>query len=83
MTLTHTFTRTYNEIKFADPYKVCKACGGWITGVLDMPGRPLVMPCEHDLGYKDVCPSWCPVDGCQCAEHLGYIPHDEPPKRPA
>jgi hypothetical protein len=74
----HTYVRTYNEIRFADPYKVCNACGGWITGVLDMPGVPLVMPCEHDLGYRDVCPSWGPVDGCQCVEVLGHVEHGEP-----
>lgn len=76
MTLTHTHTRTYNRIDFADPYKVCNECGGWVDGVLDVPdGRDLTVPCEHDRGYSDVCPSWGPVDGCQCAEHLGYVPH--------
>jgi len=32
VTLTHTFVRVYNERRFADPYKICNACGGWITG---------------------------------------------------
>lgn len=67
-------------IAFADPYKVCNSCGGWVTGVLDMPGTRLTVPCEHDRDYSDVCPSWGPVDGCQCADHLGYVPHGEPPR---
>jgi hypothetical protein len=78
--LIHTYVSVYNARQFADAYKVCNACGGWITGMLDNPGRPLVMPCEHDLSYADVCPSWGPVDGCSCAEFLGHVPHREPPK---
>lgn len=68
MRLTHTYTRTYNVTTFADPYKKCRQCGGWITGALDKPHGPLiVVPCEHQAGYDDVCPSWGPVDGCECA----------------
>lgn len=81
MTSTHTYVAVYNEIRFADPYNVCLACGGWITGVLDKPGRMLVMPCEHDLGFKGVCPSWGPVDGCWCEEVFGRVAHDEPPRK--
>ena len=79
MTLTHTYVAVYNERRFADPYHVCNACGGWITGMLDNPGRPLVMPCEHDLGCESVCPSWGPVDGCTCAAMFGRPSHGEPP----
>ena len=74
-TLTHTHTRTHNAIRFADPYKVCNACGEWIDGVLDAPGPTIVTPCEHRAGYTDLCPSWSPVDGCLCVEHLGHRPH--------
>lgn len=81
MTITHTYVAVYNERRFADPYCVCEACGGWITGVLDNPGRMLVMPCEHDRGFGEVCPSWGPVDGCQCLTMLGHVPHGEPPVR--
>ncbi len=81
-TLSRTFTRTYNSIDFADPYKLCNSCGEWITGVLDMPIGPLiVLPCEHNRGYSDECPSWSPVDGCQCWEFLGRCAHGEPPAR--
>lgn len=81
-TVTH--VSTYNKVKYADHYVVCGACGGWVTGHLNMPeghGIDLVMPCEHDRGSRDVCPSWGPVDGCQCQEHLGFVPHGEPPSR--
>lgn len=73
--LTATHTRTFNVIRFADPYKTCDACGQRITGVLDGTRHPTNVPCEHRAGYTDRCPSWSPVDGCLCAEHLGEIPH--------
>lgn len=76
-----THVSTYNAVLFADPYKVCNQCGGWVDGVLDMPGVPLTVPCEHRSGYTDVCPSWGPVDGCQCMEHLGYVPHRARPQQ--
>jgi hypothetical protein len=64
-TLTHTYTRTYNTIDFADPYKKCLRCHRWVDGTLDAPGPIVVVPCEHE-GYRDLCPSWSPVDGCGC-----------------
>lgn len=78
MTLTRTHTKTYPVITFADPYKQCCQCEEWITGVLDKPGPLILVPCEHESDYRDVCPSWGPVDGCRCVEHLGYKPHSEP-----
>jgi hypothetical protein len=74
--LARTFTRTHNETRFADPYKKCLTCGGWIDGYLDNPGRPILTPCEHDAGYRDVCPSWSPVDGCGCAAYSARHPGD-------
>jgi hypothetical protein len=77
-------------VQFADPYKVCNECGGWVTGAVMLstaqPGRSgggklVVLPCEHERGYEDVCPSWSPVDGCQCEEHLGHVPHAQPTPR--
>ena len=65
MRVTHTMVGV--ECEFADPYKVCEECGGWITGVVDMPGEPLILvPCNHQASYRDICPSWGPVDGCKC-----------------
>lgn len=66
LTLVH--TRTHNTINFADPYKQCLQCGGWITGVLDKPGPSVVVPCVHESDYRDVCSSWSPVVGCRCAK---------------
>lgn len=78
MSLTHTFVRTYNAVVFADPYKTCNQCGGWITGVLDHSTTLILVPCEHRSDYTDHCPSWGPVDGCSCLAHLGHVPHGEP-----
>ena len=75
-----TFTRTRNAIRFADPYKVCNKCGGWITGYLG--GTAILTPCEHDQGYTDACPSWSPVDGCRCAKQLGRVDHSFPQVTP-
>lgn len=76
MTMTHTHTRTYTATHFADPYKVCVECNGWVDGVLDAPTL-ILLPCHHQADYLSVCPSWGPVDGCQCVEHLGRRPHPE------
>lgn len=53
---------------FADPYKKCLECGQWIDGAEDEPGPLLLIPCGHRSDFKDVCPSWGPVDGCTCVE---------------
>jgi hypothetical protein len=74
--LTHTYTRTHNVISYADPYKKCCTCGAWIDGALDGPGPLILVPCEHQSDYDSVCPSWGPVDGCQCPSHFGHVPHD-------
>lgn len=60
----YTYTRTHNAIHFSDPYKKCMQCGEWIDGALDGPG--LLIPCEHNSDYQDLCPGWSPVDGCTC-----------------
>lgn len=47
--------------------RTCRECGNWITGALDIEGEPLILlPCEHQADYRNVCPSWGPVDGCKC-----------------
>ena len=74
----YTYTETYNTIDFADPFKVCEVCGEWVTGVLCVTRGPWPnLPCEH-VGYRDVCPSWGPVDGCSCQKSLGHVPHGVP-----
>lgn len=88
MTITVTHTKTYNEIRFADPYKRCRQCGQWVDGYLKVDAGPdPVTPCEHLASYDDVCPSWGPVDGCTCPEYNARHPqnpivHDMRP-RPA
>ena len=84
-TLTHTYTRTFTATVPANPYLRCSQCGArveyWLDGESEI-GEPVRnYPCEHASDYVDVCPSWGPVDGCQCQEHLGYTPH--PPAPPA
>lgn len=72
-----THTSTYVVIEFADPYKVCIACGAWVDGVRQWPGtfNPSENePCGH-VGYDSVCPSWGPVDGCRCESLLGSVDH--------
>jgi hypothetical protein len=78
-TLTHTYTQTYNETRFADPYKQCLKCGGWVDGVLNCPGPTIVTPCEHRAEYRDTCSSWGPVDGCTCptGRHAMRTPADD------
>lgn len=82
--LTHTFTRTHVYIDFADPYLVCGKCDQWVTSWHDndqcgCDGRWWNEPCGcSHAGVDSMCPSWGPVDGCRCQEHLGYVPHGQP-----
>lgn len=75
--LTRTYTATYTVTDFADPYKKCEQCNQWIDGALDAPGPLIVVPCEHQSNYRDICPSWGPVDGCRCKS--AGIEHDMRP----
>lgn len=36
------------------------------------------LPCGHETYVEDLCPTWGPVDGCQCQKHLGHVSHGEP-----
>lgn len=72
MTITH--TRTHVAVEFANPWLRCTRCGQPATGFhdpqqcgCDLTGFHLE-PCEHKAGALSVCPSWSPVDGCQCAD---------------
>ncbi len=67
-------TQAGQTLRFADPYKKCLACGGWIDGSSQGAGPLVVIPCGHTQGYRDVCPSWSPVDGCGCAEYTARHP---------
>lgn len=80
-TLTRTHTRTHLVITPANPFLACGTCGKRVEAFHDdrcgchLGGRPVNMPCFHEGEYRDLCPSWGPVDGCQCLAHLGYVPH--------
>ena len=68
-----TYTRTVNTIDPASPYLICVQCGAWVdhfshTGEGQGPSRN--QPCDHRADYANVCPSWSPVDGCNCMEHV-------------
>jgi hypothetical protein len=56
MVLTHTYTRTHNVVVFADPYKKCLACGGWIDGTLDAPGPLILVPVRASVRLQGRVP---------------------------
>ncbi len=57
--------------EYADPFLVCESCGRQTTG---RDGN-YNAPCGHRAGFKSICPSWSPVEGCLCQKYLGYVPH--------
>lgn len=87
MSATHTRTHVY--VEFANPYLQCDQCDQRTTGFHDADRCGCAvgalgeyertgyynLPCGHRAGVTSVCPSWSPVDGCCCADHLGYVPH--------
>ena len=78
--LTRTHTRTHLTITPANPFLACCTCKKRVTAFHD-PGcgcgedRPMNFPCCDYGEYVDLCPSWGPVDGCQCVRHFGKILH--------
>ena len=80
MTLTHTYTRTHVVITPANPFLACASCGKRVESFHDdrcgcgLTGL-MNFPCGDRASYDDLCPSWSPVDGCQCLAHLGHVPH--------
>ena len=73
---TVTRTRTFTAITPANPHLRCEQCGQRVESWLDKPGPLENEPCGHEADYRNDCPSWSPVDGCQCQEHLGHVPHE-------
>lgn len=78
-----THTRTHVHVEFADPFLVCETCRLWVTGwhADDRCGCDAGTwnePCGHSAGVASVCPSWGPVDGCSCLQHLGSVSHGSP-----
>lgn len=76
-----TVVRVHVFVTFANPYLRCDACGQYVDAWHDPQkcGDPeskfWSVPCEHAAGVTSECPSWSPVDGCNCLKHLGYEPH--------
>jgi hypothetical protein len=82
ITVTHTRTHITN-IASENPFLACGTCGKRVEAFHDDrcgcgETGPMNMPCCHYGEYVNLCPSWGPVDGCQCREHLGYVPHPAP-----
>jgi hypothetical protein len=78
-----TFTRTHVYVTFANPYLACTVCRQsvrrWHNN--DKCGCDATFwnaPCGHTAEAVSVCPSWSPVDGCQCREVLGSVSHTFP-----
>lgn len=79
-----THTRTHVYVSFANPYLVCDLCRQpvprWHNHDKCGCDEPSWNdPCEHAFGIVDTCPSWSPVDGCQCKEALGSVDHGPAP----
>lgn len=75
-----THTRTHLTMDYANPYIICVECKQRVTGhhddrCCDQIKGFLNFPCMHRASIDTVCPSWGPVDSCQCIKHLGYKPH--------
>lgn len=78
-----TYTRVHTHVTFADPFLVCDECRNRVTGFHDpehcgCTGDFHLLPCNHVAEPVSTCPSWSPVDGCRCQEHLGHVPHARP-----
>lgn len=77
-------TSNHTYVNFANPFLVCDTCrqpaiGYHSPSVCHCHTRGWSnwwnVPCEHNDGVHSVCPTWGPVDGCQCLNRLGYVPH--------
>lgn len=71
-------------IVFANPYLRCRLCGTAVRGMggLGLDGAATSSPCGHEASVLSICPTWGPVDGCLCLEHLGRRTHELHPPLP-
>ncbi|KAF2774630.1 hypothetical protein [Streptomyces sp. OM5714] len=81
---TRTHTRTHVFVSFANPFLVCQLCRQPVprwhnNSRCGCAEEPWNEPCSHNAGVTSVCPSWSPVDGCQCQEQLGRVDHPPAP----
>lgn len=77
-TITH--TRTHVHERYANPYLVCLVCGEPVAAshtdtACGCTSGSWNVPCGHPVGITSLCPSWSPVDGCQCAQQIGSVDH--------
>lgn len=75
-----TSTHTHTVVSFADPHLVCGWCAATVAGYRHAPGHDddgLNVPCGHRAAVESTCPSWDPVNGCECRTHLGTVDHEE------
>lgn len=77
-----TTTHTHVVSEFANPYLRCLKCHSKVKSFVAFDGqvpecdhKGMLFPCHHD-GIYSLCPSWSPVDGCNCIEHLGHRYHE-------
>jgi hypothetical protein len=78
--ITRTHTRTHVHVEFANPYLTCDQCKAAVVGFHDndrcgCDAGLWNVPCGHGVGATSTCPSWGPVDSCECEAHLGHVPH--------
>lgn len=71
--------RTHTYITLANPHLVCLVCRQpvrrWHDG--EQCGCQVgswLVPCQHVTDVTSVCPTWGPVDGCQCDEKHEEVP---------
>lgn len=76
-----TRTRTHVIVELANPFLTCTTCSAWVTGWhnndqcgCDSTWWNAPCGCER-AGTTSVCPSWGPVDGCQCQRIFGSVDH--------
>jgi hypothetical protein len=75
--ISHTTTHTFTVERYANPFLVCTTCKQKVVGHIVSPEHVenwTNYPCRH-MGITSTCPSWSPVDGCRCLEHLGIVQH--------
>lgn len=76
-----TYTRTHVYVTFANPYLVCGSCrqsvARWHNNdKCGCDGKCWNAPCgKSGADVTSLCPSWSPVDGCQCQQQLGHVDH--------
>jgi len=72
-----TFCKECKRVYLTNPFMFCTTCAVNVTGYI-LPTEHehdfMLIPCGH-TGSVSSCPTWSPVDGCQCIDHLGKRDH--------